>query len=140
MLEVPFVPLACHSVCVGALRIIIDRGVGQVTELVVDVLCVVPVTAESDDSVSVEVDLHRPHLTDQYVNAHVPLNASDQARLLYVLLDDGLLLVLKHVNVTDEADAFAFAEVGRLANPDLLLFGLSLHPVENLKKFVVFVW
>ena len=47
------------------------------TELVVDVLCVVPVTAESDDSVSVEVDLHWPHLADQDVNAHVPLYASD---------------------------------------------------------------
>ena len=56
---------------------------------------VVPFTGEANDAFLEQVELQGAHLGDQHVNAHVPLGASDEQRIVNVLLDNALLIVLQ---------------------------------------------
>ena len=60
--------------------------------MVAQIRNVVAVRAKPYDSLPVQVELHRPHLGDQDINTHVPLDASDQQRVADVLLNYALLL------------------------------------------------
>ena len=64
-------------------------------EDVAQLVRVVPFTREANDAFFEQVELQRTHLGDQHVNAHVPLGATDQQRVVNVLLNNALLVVLQ---------------------------------------------
>ena len=64
-------------------------------EYVAQLVRVVPFTGEANDALFEQVELQGAHLGDQHVNTHVPLGATDQQRVVNVLLDNALLVVLQ---------------------------------------------
>ena len=63
-------------------------------KLVAQLAHVVPVRAESDKTFFVQVHFHWAHLSNEDVDAHIPLNSTDEQRLADILLYDALLVVL----------------------------------------------
>ena len=64
-------------------------------EHILEAISVVPLGRETDNSFLEEVDLQRTHLSNENIDPHVPLSASDQKRVVNVLLDYALLIVLE---------------------------------------------
>ena len=86
---------------------------------------VVPVRREAHYSFAIKVNFHWPHLRDEHVNAHVPLGLANEHGLCNVLLDDALLVVVQVGQVVDYRNAPTPAQVGRLADPDVVLLGTA---------------
>ena len=68
---------------------------------VLQTLQVVFLAAEPDDTLAVQPDFERSGLSEEDVDAHVPLVSLDQQWTGDVLLDDTLLIILEFTNVTD---------------------------------------
>ena len=87
-----------------------------------------------------EMDLERAHLGDQDVDSHVPLRASDQSRVAYVLLNHALLVILQVLEVVDDSDLSATRQVRRFTDPHLFLLrgaeGLARVHVRELFRLV----
>eukprot|EP00350_Pseudokeronopsis_sp_OXSARD2_P005382 CAMPEP_0170552546 /NCGR_PEP_ID=MMETSP0211-20121228/10419_1 /TAXON_ID=311385 /ORGANISM="Pseudokeronopsis sp., Strain OXSARD2" /LENGTH=118 /DNA_ID=CAMNT_0010860319 /DNA_START=1806 /DNA_END=2162 /DNA_ORIENTATION=- len=92
-------------------------------EEVLDPGGVVLLAGEAGDPFLVEVDLQGPNLGDQHVDPHVPLVPFDQKWVLNVLLNDALLVIDELADIGDELNFLALAEVGGLADPNLVLTG-----------------
>lgn len=73
-------------------------------------------------------------MRDQYINAHVPFDPSNEQGLGDVLLDYALLCVLQFHHIVDQGDASAFRTVCRLTDPFLVFV-----TVECVHKLIVLV-
>ena len=125
-----------------ARRVLVDRTVGQVRVHVLQTRGVVSIRRETHDAFLEQVQLERPYLSYEHIDAHVPLRPADEVRVRDVLLDDALLVILKVSDVVDEADTPPSTQVCRLANPDFsltVIMVLSSLPCELLDELFRFV-
>lgn len=88
---------------------------------VLQVLSVVFLRRETHDTFSEEVHFQGTCCCYKYIDAHVPLVASNEQRVSNILLDDALLVILKFSNVTDKENLASSAQVSWLADPYLLI-------------------
>ena len=109
-------------------------------EDILEAVRVVAFGREAHDPFPKQIKLERSHLRDENINAHVPLGASDEQRVMYVLLNNALLVVLQILQVADDRYFTAAGQVGGLADPHLLLLlaidGGARKRVHELLRFI----
>ena len=114
--------------------ILVNRTVCQMGEHILEAVSVVSFGRKAYNSFLEEVDLQRTHLSYENVNPHIPLGASDQKRIVNVLLNYALLFVLEVFQAADDWDLAAAREVRRFANPHLFV----IFPIDSFSCIHVY--
>ena len=134
LVEAPLEPRALSIAGRLPCRVLVDRAVGQMRVLVSQLLKVVTIATEPNQTLLVEVELHRVHLSDQHIDSHVPFDPANQQGLTDILLNYALLVVLQFHDIVDQRYSAASRHISRLADPLLVLVSL-----EGTHKLVVLV-
>ena len=93
---------------------------------------IIPFSWKPNKSLFIQVKLHWPHLRYGYIDSHVPLNTSNEHRVVNVLLENALLIVFQVVDVIYDWDSSTSAEVWRLADPKTFFVTILVEVVDEL--------